>query len=247
MNVALNNIEAPALSNDRAAGNNGDGSFDSEFAAAQKALAEKDKTSLFAPWAQVQNLFNVMPLEFKFDFNTSQTEDRPASRDNRADLVKDQTESEGRKKTIETQAESRTVSVFNIPKEVLASHTPPALPFNPMAVPVFQENSSAPKITKTDMKSIIDELVEKVELLKTSRSSELNMLLSYKNSGDLMLSLSLKNGQVYVQIAASQPETRKSLEDSLAELESALKSARINLKDIRIVEVKNGDRSTPSS
>ena len=80
-------------------------------------------------------------------------------------------------------------------------------------------------------------------IIKINRRTELSMALSYKNLGDLTLLLSLKNGFVSVQIAAAQAETKKSLEENLSELESALKNAKINIEDIKILEVKNDNHS----
>jgi hypothetical protein len=236
--VAINRAESPDRSRDNDLRSRGDGSFDADLESAQKALAKKNKTPLFAPWAEVQKIFNVLPLEFKFDFDANRVEDRPRSKENPAE-TKTQPGTSGRKQAIAAETTARQVSYYKVPKETLKEQTPSPLPFYPLPVPGLLWNGMPVQITKADMKMIIDEMVEKAELVKSGRSSELNLRLSYENTGEMFLSFILKNGQVTVSIAAARPETRKSLAESLSELESALKSAKINFKEIRIVEVNN--------
>jgi len=237
-NIAANIIESPGLSGSNNPKSRGDGSFDTELETAKK------KILLFAPWADVSKMFNIMPLEFKFDFNTSRIEESTQKKYNEPAKIKP--EQSTAQKEIKTQDEGETISIVNIPKETFKKNLPAPLPFCPIAIPGFSYGNSAKPITKQDLQLMVDEIVEKIELLKVGRRSELNMSLSNEKLGDLTLFLSLKNGLVSVQIAAAMPETKRSLEENLSELESALKSAKISLEDIRIVEVKNGDHTKRS-
>ena len=236
-NVSVNNIESPGLSRDNTAKRQGDGSFDAELETARK------KISLIAPWAEVQKIFNIIPLEFNFDFNAGEIEDNVPKKYSEPDKVK--AESAKTEKEIKTQVQenTKTISYFKITKETFKENLPSPLPFYPIPAPGLANGTSFKPITKEDLQMLIDEIVEKIEILKINRRTELNMSLSYENLGDLTLLLSLKNGFVSVQIAAAQAETKKSLEENLSELESALKNAKINIADIKILEVKNDNHS----
>ena len=236
-NVSVNNIESPGRSRDNNAQRRGDGSFDTELETARK------KISLIAPWAEIQKIFNIIPLEFNFDFNAGKIEDNTPKKYSEPDKVK--AESAKTEKEIKTQVQesTKTISCFKITKETFKGNLPSPLPFYPIPTLGYANGTSFKPITKEDLQLMIDEIVEKIELLKVNRRTELNMSLSYENLGDLTLLLSLKNGFISIQIAAAQAETKKSLEENLSELESALKNAKINLEDIKIVEVKNDNHS----
>jgi len=235
LNLTANKIEAPSLSRDDNTQRQGDGSFDRELEAAKNKL-------LVAPWAEVQKMFNITPLEFKFDFNANKIENEVQKDTREPQQVKtDRAKSETGKET-KTAELPKTAAMIKISKDTLAKNIP--LPVSPFAFPAsyLGDNASLP-VTKSDMKMVIDDIVEKIELMKVGRRSELNMALNYENLGDLLLNLTLKDGMVSIQISAAQNDTKKSLEQNLSELESALKSAKINLKDLTVTEVKDGDQS----
>jgi hypothetical protein len=240
LNLTADKIESPGLSGNNNTQRQGDGSFDSELQSARHALEEKKTYSLFAPWAEVQKVFNLIPLEFKFDFNANKIGDEVKKNNPEPEKVKTDAVKPEDRKEIKVVELPKETAVFKIAKEEFIKNAP--LPVAPYVLPNAYI-TTAKFMTKSDLKIIIDDIVEKIELMKVGRRTELNMALNYENLGDLLLNLTLKNGMVSIQISAAQSETKRSLEQNLSELESALKSAKINLKDLTVLEVKNGDQS----
>ena len=242
LNLTADKIQSPDLSRDNNTQRQGDGSFDAEFQSAQQALEKKKTYSLFAPWAELQKMFNFSPLEFNFDFSAGKIENDFNKETPEPQKIKTQSAKPEEREDVKAAELPKQTAVFKITKQELIKNTP--LPVAPYALPnpYFNGNSSVKLMTKSDLKMVIDDIVEKIELLKVGRRSELNMALNYENLGDLLLNLTLKNGMISIQISAAQNETKRSLEQNLSELESALKSAKINLKDLIVTEVKNGDQ-----
>jgi len=219
----------------------GDGSFDTELASAQNQLENKKRYSALLPWADVQKMFSLAPLEFKFEFTSNKIEDRP--RDDRQAATPVGQEERHANKEAEVKAAPADASYVAITKETLKNNMPEPATTYMGAIPanLLNDPNAARFTSKADLKMVIDEIVKKIELIKTSQKAQLNMSLYQENLGEMTLLLSLQNGLVSVQIAASQPGAKKILEDNLFELESALKNARINLDGLKIVEVNHGN------
>ncbi len=240
-------IESPALRANAPSNRRGDGSFDTELDTAKKQLEEKRKYSLLIPWAEVQKMFNIVPLEFKFEFAADKTEDKPRKDQPFADKIKQ--DNKNSHNNAEVKNDTANTAYYNLTKEALKKNLPTTTAQYQASIPYafLTDPSSAKALTKSDLKTVIDEIVKKIELIKTNRKAELNLSLYQENLGEMTLLLSLKNGLVSVQIAASLPGAKKILEDNLFELESALKNARISLGDLKIVEVNHGNHPKSDS
>lgn len=95
---------------------------------------------------------------------------------------------------------------------------------------------SIKSVSKLDMQAMIDEIVENAKIVKSKNLIELSLMLNEKSLGEISVLLTSKSGLVSIQIAAS-PEIKKQLEDSMAELEQALKLAEIDIDKIKINEI----------
>ena len=240
-------IESPALQANTPSNRRGDGSFDTNLDAARKQLEEKQKYSLLVPWAEVQKMFSIIPLEFKFEFAADKIEDKPRKDQPFADKIKQ--DNKNTRNNAEVKNDTANTTYYNLTKEALKKNLPTTTAQYQASIPYafLTDPSSAKALTKSDLKTVIDEIVKKIELIKTNRKAELNLSLYQENLGEMTLLLSLKNGLVSVQIAASLPGAKKILEDNLFELESALKNARISLGDLKIVEVNHGNHPKSDS
>jgi hypothetical protein len=213
----------------------GDGSFDNYFE------SEKRKV-LLSTFDQIQNLANILPLKFDFDTEIQKIEDKPAPEmDNKS--AYDHPTPENKHSRQETDNAVRVYSDIKVIKQALMNNLPQP---NLMMVPIanlqsYNIDPGNTRVSKVDLQGLIDEIVKKVELIKSGRKSEMNFSLFEKNFGELNLSLSLSGGVLSIKIAADA-EAKKALEDNITELEIALKEAKIKLDGIKIVEVGN-DRS----
>jgi len=93
-------------------------------------------------------------------------------------------------------------------------------------------------ILKADLQILIDELVEQARLLKINQKVELSLTLSEETLGNLLLSLTSRQGVVSIQIAADL-KTKEYLEDHQSELEIALDLAEIPVDEVKIVEIRS--------
>ncbi|KAF0133322.1 MAG: flagellar hook-length control protein [Candidatus Saganbacteria bacterium] len=235
MNKIASAAESPSISRENTV-QKSDGSFDLYFEAAKKLIEEKKKISLFASWGNSEKSFNIIPLEFEFDFKSNKIEENPKNKPGNQQIIDKNENDTPKQPPIANKPES-----LQKQKNQNASNNLP-LP-QAMNLPLNLNNFMQKQITKNDLKFIIDEIAEKASFLKTKQYSELQINILPEDLGELMLSLSLKNGQVSIQIYAASIETKKYLEDNIYELESALKSAKISLKDIKVVEVKDGNHT----
>ncbi|MBU0672779.1 MAG: flagellar hook-length control protein FliK, partial [Candidatus Margulisbacteria bacterium] len=92
-------------------------------------------------------------------------------------------------------------------------------------------------LSKLDLQSLVDEIISQVNLVKEKGKVELTVGLRPKDLGEIILTLTSRSGMISIAIQAPDG-TRKALEDELAELELALKKAKVNLAEIRIVNLK---------
>ena len=92
-------------------------------------------------------------------------------------------------------------------------------------------------LSKLDLQSLVDQIVSQVKMVKEKGKTELTLGLKPDNLGEILLTLVSRSGMVSIEIQAPE-ETRKLLETQLKELEAALKKARINLADIKVIGSK---------
>jgi flagellar hook-length control protein FliK len=89
-------------------------------------------------------------------------------------------------------------------------------------------------LNKLDLQFLVDQIVTQVKMIKEKGQTELTLGLKPENLGEIILSLTSRSGMISISIQAPE-ETRKLLEALLSELELALKKAKVNLADIKIV------------
>jgi len=106
------------------------------------------------------------------------------------------------------------------------------------AQPLLQQMQMQGKIlNKIDLQFLVDQILSQVKLVK--EKGQLTLLLSLKpeNLGEIILSLTARSGMVSIQIQAEE-KTKELLEDEMRELEIALKKAKVNLSEIKIISIK---------
>lgn len=110
------------------------------------------------------------------------------------------------------------------------------------ASPLFLQAQLAGKLlSKLDLQFLIDQILSQVKLVKEKGKVELTLGLKPENLGEILLTLTSRSGMISIQIQAPE-ETKKIIEAELAELELALKKAKINLEEIKILATKEADR-----
>ena len=96
-------------------------------------------------------------------------------------------------------------------------------------------------LNKLDLQFLVDQILSQVKLVKEKGKTELILGLKPENLGEILLTLTSRSGMVSIQIQAPE-ETRKMIEAELKELELALKKARVNLAEIKILAKKEVDQ-----
>lgn len=110
----------------------------------------------------------------------------------------------------------------------------PNLEAQPAFYNAFLQGKLQPKL---DLQFLIDKIVEQVKLVKGREKTELSLTLKPEELGEILLVLSSRSGVVSISIQAS-PETKKLIDDQRAELERALKKAKVNFDRVTIQEVE---------
>jgi len=211
----------------------GDGSFDKYLEEAQNGLP-------IFPWS---NLFSLFDLKLDMNFQQESPEDK------KVDFVqkeKDKNKNQNTEKTMDQLAKIEPANKskenldyinFKLAKDILLKNLPQPSMYLGL-IPNQISNPSTTTPSKTSIQTLIDEIAQKIEFLKKGNESQVRLTLSEENLGDMLLSLSLKNGMVSIQIAAST-ETKKYFDNNISELEISLKEAKIDVESLKIVEVKN--------
>lgn len=231
--MSTNGILASSIENTSLQGNSiarkGDGTFEQNLASAQIALELKT----------IKRLFNFKELEFNFNLQTS----KPDITQNNEETAPQNVNLESKPEQIQETTNQNLIEYKNteVLKEILAKNLPnPTLqPFAFSLMPFAFNNQS---VTQSNLKLLIDEIVKQAKLVKSGEKTELSLTLAPKDLGELLLSISIKNGYLSVQINAN-PETKKLLEQNLDELKLAFSESNIELEEILITEVKSAKYS----
>jgi flagellar hook-length control protein FliK len=96
-------------------------------------------------------------------------------------------------------------------------------------------------LNKLDLQFLVDQILSQVKIVKEKGKVELTLGLKPENLGEILLTLTSRSGMVSIQIQAPE-ETRKLIEAELKELELALKRAKVNLAEIKILATKEVDK-----
>lgn len=217
----------------------GDGSFDLELQKASESISKKAISPsismfdmLFESSMVLSDVNNYYSEDIKEEDKTNEKETKEIS---------------GQKNPMEAKSQKKPdieITDLNRIKEILSKFLPP-----PQIVPLYGmglNNVQSNIVTKANMQALIDEIVQNAKLLKINDKIELTLMLKEKYFGEMNLSLLSKNGIISIQIFA-QSETKKMLEDSILDLETALEEAHIKFDDIKISEVINYNGDTTRS
>lgn len=212
------------LNGDNVASNRrGDGSFAAQLRIAESKLGVFgfDLDSLFAADAD-SNL--------KIQLEDNLPENKPSQKGKPEATFTDSKNSQPLK-TITDVKELKNLLIQNLP----ASHlfTLPSFYFGDTFLPQ--------PILKADLQILIDELVEQARLLKINQKVELTLNLSEETLGNILLSLTSRQGVVSIQISANS-QTQAYLKDHQSELEMALNLAEIPVDEVKIIEI-GGDKN----
>lgn len=91
---------------------------------------------------------------------------------------------------------------------------------------------------KLDVDFLAGKIIDQVKLVQEKGRVELNLTLQPDELGEILLSVSLRNGVISVGMTAS-PETKKILDQNLNELQTSLKRAKLNLGELWVSETQN--------
>ena len=237
--------EAASLLTDTSTPTSSDKSFHNYLEEEQKRLL-----TLFAPLGQFN--FNAW-FSYPVGFNQAASRtysaelfgDIELNRYQNNQLQQDQTGLQNDNQTIPV-AENMTLQ---LPKQLVPQNNSQAflqdlliqtgwLAPNLEAQPLFlQAQLEGKLLSKLDMQSLIDQILDQVRLVQSKGKVELTIGLKPENMGEIILSLTAKSGMISIQIAAPE-ESKKTIQDQLAELELALRKAKVNLADISIIDIK---------
>lgn len=224
-NVESNQIASASLKRNSSAKNTADGSFDG---------------ILFAEQNKLEGLFGISKLEFDFFFPSKKEADKPSETPINASHTEPKTEQKEADDKALIKEIDYDIENTNILKNLLSKNISPP---SQSVMAVYAGNIMAPTelIFKTDLQITIDEIIKNARLVKSGQKTELSLTFSYKDLGEMLVSMIMKNGQVAINIAAG-PEAKKLMEKHIDELELALKNARIDLDSIKITEKQEGSK-----
>ncbi len=109
---------------------------------------------------------------------------------------------------------------------------------NISALPMFAfAQTQGTLLQSLDLQVLIDEIVSQLKIVTEKGKVELIMGLKPENLGEILLTLTSRSGMIAIQIEASE-ETKKVLDQQLEKLALALKKAKVNLEDIKVIASK---------
>jgi len=240
--IQVSQIQAPeaSLFQDSFIQNSSDQSF-------QHYLEEETQRlgSLFSPWNQFDfgSWFTYPDFSSKSNSNTT-----------KVNLFSDievipYENSQDNHQATSVQAETVINQLYGQPSNASLTNTPqvilqdllaksgwltPNLEMHPL---FYQAQLQGKLLSKLDLQFLVDQILTQVKIVKTKGKVELTLGLRPENLGEILLTLTSRSGMVTIQIQAPE-ETRKLIEAELAELEMALKKAKVNLADITVVATK---------
>jgi len=109
---------------------------------------------------------------------------------------------------------------------------------NISALPMFAfAQNQGTLLQNIDLQSLVDKIVSQLKIVKEKGEAKLIMGLKPENLGEILLTLTSRSGMIAIQIEANE-ETKKILDQQLEKLALALKKAKVNLEDIKVIASK---------
>ncbi len=97
----------------------------------------------------------------------------------------------------------------------------------------------APKPTDTQMAENIREIINGAQVMVKDGGGEMKIKLTPEGMGEVNLKVMVKDGDVKVEMIASNTETKKLLEKGLADLKTNLATHKLNLDQIKVESPQN--------
>lgn len=212
-------------------------SFDASLKDEQEKLQEKQKTLSYIPWAEIEGIFNSLPLKFDFQFSPPPKEFDSPKRDllpsppQKSDGDKGQG---GRVKEASDRNCAEKISYTMGQKVFLQNLMANIRPVmgNPV-IPLDLSSVFGLKTRGSNLELIVSEIVDKIKLVEEGKKVELSVALKPDQMGELLLNMSMKNGLVSVSIIADG-EAKEWIEQNIAGLKESLKQANISLGDVSV-------------
>lgn len=212
----------------------------------EKLKYEKARLGLlYAPFAQMPNLFGYLPASdanwgasIFADNQSAPVESsaayQPAANSNQSAMTAQQ--------MVKAQAQNEAVPLPGFSQQATQSLQDLLLKTNWLVPNLegsqqFYQSFLAGKLQPSlDLQSLVDQIADQLEIVKSKGKTELSLTLKPAELGNILLTLSYHQGLISVSIMA-QPEAKKLIDESLEDLEAALKKAHINFDEIQIKEV----------
>ncbi len=244
--VGLNNIssEPESLNTDRA--KRSDVSFSNALETEELRLREKEKLISSLPFSFLQNILSSVQLKFDFDFSTAAI-DHDASNEKHPELGVSAKENPARTELnkISNSGEKAEQSgpaklAYTMDRNTFVNDLLPnfRLAVGDIRLPQGLFDIRASKAKGADLAGVIDEIVEKARIVKEGEKTELSIALKPENLGEMLLSLTMKHGAIFISIAGDQ-DMKNLFEAQRAALEASLKRANINLGGLDISSNKD--------
>ena len=237
--LAATETSDPRLLTDTYKQNNFDSSFE------EKLKAEKERIGLlFSPLAQLNSLFSS-PLELSL-LSTAVPEQETRPENTHEPARTGLSPQPAQNSAPASAAGARPVELFEaagtlpfnrqLVQELLSRSN--LLVPNLAAQPLFSQAFEAGQLQpKYDLQSLIDKIVEQVNLARNKGRTELSLNVKQEGLGDIYLQLTSLSGKVAIFMSAN-PETKKLIDARKDELQSALRKAHVEVESVTIEEVK---------
>jgi len=234
--VPAQKIDSSSLQRE-AAPQRGDSSFGTYLEDAQNDLERK--SSLSPIMDRIGSLLEIVPLSFKFDFKASRIEENfnQQTQPEQKTVQRDEgfKESPNQPAAESTRKNEVVISDLQAIKQALIQNIP--LPLYAPTMPLSSLSTSPTSLSKVDLQSVIDQIVEQAKLIKSNSKVQLLLGINQEELGTLLVELTSRQGLVSIQICAPE-QIKKELESCMEELKRALKDSHIRLEGIEITEVK---------
>ena len=218
-------------------------SFDDKLKAQELKLSEREKLLKSLPWTYLQTLLNSSELKFDFDFSVAENNGGLLSYGRQASSTGATGSNAPSSKPSIAQGEENAGNPTASPAKLSYvidqnSFVQNLIANNKYAVgnpPALFNFSSAQSIEgkSLDLGLIIDELIDKIKMVKEGEKVSLSIALKPDQLGEMLLSVSMRNGVIFMSITTSS-EMKDLIDANKASLEKQLKEANINLGNLDV-------------
>jgi flagellar hook-length control protein FliK len=215
-------------------------SFESRLEAAQKELEKKYETEALIPWAAVEGMFNAILSSLDSELKISSFS--PADSDYSSGSAHYfQTAEINPSATNPSATDANAVAAISNEEEnknQQATLEQTIIRVNLAGSPFFvnalwEAGFSNLASSKISLEALISKLIDQAKLLKNGERKTLEVLLSPKELGKIMLTVTKTEGAVNIQIFAAE-SAKTILDKNISSLEESLKNANINIGSLTV-------------